>query len=77
MAFFSHDIKNYLSKKKMELSCILGGTSKTPKTEISYISQKDYEKFFLKSLDSSIHLFYELNEIISLVYKKIESFLLC
>ena len=43
-----------------------------------FFSKKCYEYIFLKTrLDNSFHLFYKLNQTTLLVYKNIESFLLC
>ena len=50
-----------------------------PKNQnLLYFSKKVYQYVFPKThSDNSFHLFYKLNETLLLVFKNIESFLLC
>ena len=62
--------------QEAELSYILGGTSKAPKTKIFYTSSKKVvNNFFLKTLsDNSFYIFYKLNQTILLVCKTLKAF---
>ena len=63
-----------------KIFCVYFGRNfQSPKNQnLLYFSQKSYEEIFPKTLsDNNFHFFYNLNQTILLVYKNIESFILC